>query len=141
MKKIFLLFAMVSIAASVNAQSNDGAVEFLPPGPHIKFSIESHDFGDITQGDKVSYTFEFTNDGDAPLILSNVKTTCGCTAPSWPREPIMPGTSSKIDVTFNSTGKIGHTNKVITIMSNASNNPETVKIVTNILPKTSETDS
>ena len=133
-----MVFCLLGITASLGQLSNAQGVEFLPPGPHIKFKISSHDFGDITQGEKVAYTFEFTNDGDAPLILSNVQTTCGCTAPSWPREPIAPGQTSKIDVTFNSAGKIGHTNKTITILSNASNNPESVKIVTNILPKPSE---
>jgi len=131
-----IIFFTVSI---VSAQVSDNQpVEFLPPGPHIKFNVTSNDFGDITQGDKVAYTFEFTNDGDTPLLLSNVQTTCGCTASSWPRDPIAPGTSSKIDVTFNSSGKIGHQNKVITIMSNATNNPERVKIITNILPKPTE---
>lgn len=133
MKYIACLLMMVGTLTSFG-QSTEEAVEFLPPGAHIKFAVSSYDFGDITQGDKVEYTFEFINDGDAPLILSNVMTTCGCTASSWPREPIAPGAKSKIDVTFNSTGKIGHQNKVITIMSNASNNPERVKIVTNILP-------
>jgi hypothetical protein len=68
-------------------------------------------------------------------VISNVKTTCGCTASSWPREPIAAGESSTIKVNFNSAGKIGHQNKVVTIMSNASNNPERIKIVTNIIPK------
>ncbi|MGL1885099.1 MAG: DUF1573 domain-containing protein [Reichenbachiella sp.] len=135
MKYTILFFAAILISFTSNAQ--DGA-EFVPPGAHITFAVAAYDFGDITQGDKVSYTFEFTNDGDTPLIISNVLTTCGCTAPSWPREPIAPGTSNKIDVTFNSTGKIGHQNKVITVQSNASNNPERIKIVTNILPKTEE---
>ncbi|MCV9385546.1 DUF1573 domain-containing protein [Reichenbachiella ulvae] len=130
MKKIFL--ALTLALGLTYAQAQDGQ-EIIPPGPHINFVNSSYDFGDITQGDKVAYTFEFTNDGDAPLVISNVRTTCGCTASNWPREAIAPGESSKIDVTFNSRGKIGHQNKVITIMSNASNNPERVKIVTNVL--------
>ncbi|MFY0627513.1 MAG: DUF1573 domain-containing protein [Reichenbachiella sp.] len=134
MNKAFLVLVFVSVSSIAFGQ--DASQEFIPPGPHIAFSNPSYDFGDINQGDKVEYTFEFVNDGDQPVIISNVMTTCGCTASSWPREPIAPGESSKIDVTFNSAGKIGHQNKVITIMSNASNNPERVKIVTNILPKT-----
>lgn len=130
MKYGLLFFTTLLVSFASIAQ--DGA-ELVAPGPHITFDVKSYDFGDITQGDKVAYTFEFTNDGDAPLILSNVKTTCGCTASSWPTEAIAPGAKSKIDVTFNSTGKVGKQNKVITIMSNGSNNPETVKIVTNIL--------
>lgn len=138
MKNILTIIAIVLGTHFASAQVSDQKqVEFIPPGPHINFDVDSHDFGDITQGEKVYYTFEFTNDGDAPLILSNVRTTCGCTASSWPREPIAPGETSKIDVSFNSAGKFGHQNKVITIMSNATNNPEKVKIVTNILAKPS----
>ncbi len=133
MKRAIIILSLTLIAFLGYSQT-----EFLAPGPHIKFETSSYDFGDIVQGDKVEYTFKFTNDGDAPLIISNVLTTCGCTASDWPKEPIAPGASSEIDVTFNSTGKIGHQNKVITIMSNASNNPERVKIVTNILLKKEE---
>ena len=136
MKSILVLISAVLI--SLTSFGQDQPMEILAPGPHINFETSSYDFGDIVQGDKVEYTFNFTNDGDAPLVISNVLTTCGCTASSWPREPILPGKSSQIDVSFNSAGKIGHQNKVITIMSNASNNPERVKIVTNILLKKEE---
>lgn len=104
-------------------------------GAKIVFSEKSFDFGDITQGERVEHVFEFENAGTEPLILSDVRTTCGCTAPEWPREPIAPGTKSKIKVVFNSAGKMGMQNKVITVMSNAVNNPERVKIVTNVMPK------
>ena len=107
-------------------------------GAKIYFAETSFDFGEITQGDKVEHVFEFENTGTEPLILSDVRTTCGCTAPEWPREPVVPGEKSKIKVVFNSTGKMGMQNKVITVMSNAVNNPARVKIVTNVLAKDSE---
>ena len=103
-------------------------------GPKISFTEKSYDFGEITQGEKVEHIFEFENVGNEPLILSDVRTTCGCTAPEWPREPIAPGKTAKIKVVFNSAGKMGMQNKVITVMSNAVNNPERVKIVTNVMP-------
>ena len=103
-------------------------------GPRISFTENSFDFGEITQGTKVEHVFEFENVGNEPLILSDVRTTCGCTAPEWPRDPIAPGKKARLKVVFNSTGKMGMQNKVITVMSNAVNNPERVKIVTNVTP-------
>ena len=107
-------------------------------GPQIYFAETSFDFGDITQGDKVEHVFEFENTGNEPLILTDVRTTCGCTAPEWPREPVIPGAKAQVKVVFNSAGKIGIQNKVITIMSNSVNSPARVKIVTNVLAKASE---
>ncbi|MEM7550101.1 MAG: DUF1573 domain-containing protein [Bacteroidota bacterium] len=103
-------------------------------GAYVTFIEESHDFGDIVQGDVVKYTFNFENTGNEPLILSNVLTTCGCTATQWPRDPIAPGKKGSIDVQFNSTGKMGRQNKVVTVVSNAANNQARVRIVSNVLP-------
>ncbi len=102
-------------------------------GAKIAFSESSFDFGDITQGDRVTHTFAYENTGNEPLILSDVKTTCGCTATNWDREPLAPGETAEITVNFNSRGKMGMQNKVVTIMSNAVNSTERVKIVTNVL--------
>ncbi len=103
-------------------------------GPYITFEETSHDFGDIYQGDKVEYTFTFENTGTEPLIITNVQTTCGCTATDWPREPVLPGKTGSIKVTFDSTGKYGRQNKIISIVSNAVSPLNQVKIVTNVLP-------
>jgi len=107
-------------------------------GAKIYFTETSFDFGEITQGDRVEHVFEFENTGTEPLILSDVRTTCGCTAPDWPREPVAPGTKAELKVMFNSTGKMGMQNKVITVMSNAVNSPARIKIVTNVLAKNTE---
>jgi len=131
MKKFVLVLFLALFASSmVNAQ--DAGTE---KKAEVKFEVAKHDFGDITQGDQVQYVFKFKNTGTAPLVLTNVATTCGCTAPEWPREPIMAGESGEITVKFNSAGKMGMQNKVITIYSNAVNNPERVTIITNVLPK------
>lgn len=138
MKKILLLSAVLLFTFQLHAQSsvkNNEAVE----GPQITFADNSHDFGDIEQGQKVNYVFKFENTGTEPLILSNVLTTCGCTATSWPREPLAPGESSEIAVSFNSAGKMGKQNKVVTVVSNAVNAQERVKIITNVLPKKDST--
>lgn len=104
-------------------------------GPDFKFEKTTHDFGDIHQGDKVEHIFTFTNSGNEPLIISNVLTTCGCTAPSYPKEPVKPGESADIKIDFNSTGKMGKQNKIITILSNAVNQKTQLSITANVLPK------
>jgi len=132
MKKILVLFiGLFVIAATATAQKEISTED----GPKITFAEESHNFGDIVQGTKVEHTFKFENSGTEPLILSNVLTTCGCTASSWPREPIAPGGEGEIVVTFNSAGKMGKQNKVVTVVSNGVNPQERVRIVTNVLPK------
>lgn len=127
--KFALLLMLVSTLVLGQEQSEQ------PPGPYMTFEATSHDFGDIYQGDKVEHTFHFENTGDAPLVITNIKVTCGCTATDWSRDPILPGEESSITVKFNSAGKLNKQNKVITIVSNAANPLPQVKIVTNVLPK------
>ena len=124
---LFPLFIILLFLSSVFAQGDNG--------PDIKFDEIKHDFGDIIQGDKVEHYFKFTNVGKEPLIISRIVTTCGCTAPTWPEKPVKPGESGKIKIVFNSTGKIGRQNKVVTILSNSVNQKEQLFIVANIIPK------
>jgi hypothetical protein len=128
MKKLALLFSffVLALATQVNAQD---------AGPVITFKENSKDFGDIEQGQQVSHTFVLTNTGKQPLIISNVAATCGCTVPSWPKEPVAPGKSAEIKVSFNSAGKVGKQNSVVRIYSNASEPIEKVSLISNVLTK------
>ena len=117
MKKITLVLAFLLANLAVLAQAKKE--NHSTSGPVMAFAEDRYEFGDIPEGDKVEHTFEFENSGNEPLIISNVLTTCGCTVPEWPREPIPPGGTGKIDVVFNSTNKSGVQNKVITVLSNA----------------------
>lgn len=131
MKQILFLLAFVMVSTAVMAQSTtkvNGAV--------ITFKKKTHDFGDITEGDRVEHTYKFTNTGNEPLILTDVQVTCGCTVPKWPRNPIMPGQEGEILVAFNSASKFGKQNKVITIVSNATNaDGSQISFTTNVLQK------
>ncbi len=127
MKKIFALLIFISTAGFAQEEAS-------VPGPAITFEEGSFDFGDIYQGDKVEHIFNFENTGDSPLIITNVQTTCGCTATNWEREPILPGAKSSIKVSFNSAGKMARNNKVITIISNSVAPLNQIKIVANVLP-------
>lgn len=133
MKKQLVLIALLSFTLGVFAQQANAQKE---SGPVITFEKKSHDFGDITQGDKVEETFKFTNTGTEPLIITNVQVTCGCTTPKWPRDPIPPGGKGEITVGFNSAGKSGRQNKVITVVSNAANSDGSqFTLITNVLEK------
>jgi Protein of unknown function (DUF1573) len=91
-----------------------------PKGPTttIKFDEEDYNFGKVAQGQTVEHSFEFTNTGKEPLIISECHASCGCTIPDWPRDPIPPGAKSKIGVKFNTTGKSNEQKKVVTITAN-----------------------
>jgi Protein of unknown function (DUF1573) len=101
----------------------------------ISFTEKEHDFEEIRQGDIVEHTFHFKNTGKLPLVIAGVQTTCGCTATKWSNQPIMPEASGSITVQFNSSGKQGIQNKVVTVKSNASNQIERIVIKANILTK------
>ncbi|MDN5204972.1 DUF1573 domain-containing protein [Fulvivirgaceae bacterium BMA10] len=136
MRKLILCAVMTLVA--VGAWAQDEKNTETVSGPKIVFAENKYDFKDITQGDKVSHTFQFENVGNEPLIISDVLTTCGCTVPQYPKEPIAPGKSGKIDVVFNSRGKQGVQNKVVTIVSNAVNSRARVSLVGNVLPAKSD---
>lgn len=86
--------------------------------PAMKFETEAHDFGKIKQGDKVTYEYKYTNTGKSPLIIKEAFATCGCTTPEVSKEPIQPGQTSTVKVTFNSAGKSGLQDKLITVVAN-----------------------
>lgn len=119
MKKVLFSLMMMFVAAigtsSVVAQ--DGA--------KISFTKEVHDYGTIENGANGQCTFEFKNTGNAPLIIANAVGSCGCTVPTWPKEPIAPGAKASITVKYD-TKRTGSINKTITITSNATDEPTKV---------------
>ena len=99
----------------------------------FQFEVESFDFGTVEEGDKAEKTFTFKNTGNQPIILSNVRASCGCTTPNWTREPVMPGQTGKIEVSYNSAGRPGAFNKTITITSNATEANKVLTIRGNVV--------
>lgn len=100
----------------------------------MQFETSAFDFKVLHQGEKMTRSFEFKNTGNLPLIVQNVLTTCGCTVPEWPTEPVAPGATGQIKVIFDSTAKIGRQNKVITIRSNAKSGDVHLRISGMVLP-------
>jgi len=121
MKKLLFSLALVFIAGlGAKAVAQDVA-----SGAQIDFEKETHDYGNVEFGGNGQCTFIFKNTGNAPLIISNAKGSCGCTVPSWPKEPIAPGKTGTITVKYD-TKRPGAINKSVTITSNAGNEPTKV---------------
>lgn len=136
-KLLIIILALASIAAcksdtktntdeviqSVRSIGSDEIITEARPIDSInvaKMSFEESrfNFGKVDEGETVKRTFEFTNTGREPLVISNAKSTCGCTVPVWPKEPVGVGESGTIEVSFNTTGKRNNQTKPVTITAN-----------------------
>ena len=135
MKKYSILGVLVLIGSLAFAQEAAKPAPVLKvDGPVLTLETSSHDFGSITQGDVVERVFKFKNTGNQPLIITNIQTSCGCTTPVWPRDPIMPGGSGEIKVGFNSAGKLNKQTKTLPILSNSVNDAS-ITFTTTVLTK------
>lgn len=104
--------------------------------PKIEFDKIEHNFGTINEGDVVETEFIVKNIGESDLIIADAKGSCGCTVPNPPKEPIAPGSSAPIKVSFNSSGKPGNQSKTVTLTTNTENGRETFTIRAEVTPKT-----
>ncbi len=100
--------------------------------PVIKFDNMEHDFGTIKQGDKVEHIYKFTNEGTTDLVISQVKPSCGCTAPDWTKTPVKPGEQGEIKVVFDSNGKSGKQSKTVNVHSNTESGTDILKFTATI---------
>ncbi|HTF04169.1 MAG TPA: DUF1573 domain-containing protein [Bacteroidia bacterium] len=103
---------MVNITATASGNAPTGKAPFM------KLEKEKHDFGKISQGERVSTEFKFKNTGGSDLVISDAHGSCGCTVPDYPRKPIPPGGEDVIKVEFNSEGKSGKQEKTVTLTTN-----------------------
>ena len=128
-------FALVALSFNSSAQ-----IELIDPsavgsGAKIEFTQDTYDYDEVKYGGDGYCTFTFKNTGDTPLVLGNVKGSCSCTVPEWPKTPIAPGETGELRVKYN-TQNPGAINKSVTINSNAVNTPvKIVRIKGNVLPK------
>jgi len=104
--------------------------------PVFSFETDNHEFGEIIQGEKVSYAFKFKNTGKVPLVISSASASCGCTVPEYTKTPVEPGAEGSINVTFNSEGKAGMVSKTVTLIANTIPNTKVLTISADIqVPK------
>ena len=100
--------------------------------PVFQFDTSSHNFGNMIEGEKISYAFRFKNVGKGELVIRAAQGSCGCTVPEYPKEPIKPGDGGIINVTFDSDGKEGFQEKTITLISNTLPNTYVLTITGNV---------
>jgi len=125
MKKILLLVCVLAFNFNIFSQEKTAK---------INFKTTEIDYGVIEKGSNGIRDFEFTNDGNSPLIITNVKSTCGCTIPKKPNKPILPGESEKIQVKYD-TNRVGFIRKSIIVSSNAQNPTVILKITGKVTNK------
>lgn len=128
MKRILQSLLIFSLVVAFNSAMAQKA--------KIVFEETSHNFGTIKESAGLAKTtFKFKNEGEAPLVLSNVRASCGCTTPKWTREPIAPGKEGTIDVTYNPKRRPGSFSKSITVSSNAENSSVVLRISGKVEPR------
>ena len=117
-----------------DVMKRDAALKNMPK-TSFEFENSKHDFGKMVDGQKARWAWKFKNTGPNPLMISNVQTSCGCTAPFFPKDPIMPGATDSVVLEFNSAGKEGHVNKNALVIANVDNSPYSIGFVAEVSPK------
>jgi hypothetical protein len=118
---LFTLLTIVSCSNGGRKQTGEGETTLSSSDTaSIVFTEYVHDFGKVISGEKVAYTFSFENRGNAPLVISQATTTCGCTVSKYSRKPVSPGGSGTIEVIFDSSDRSGRQSKIVTVRSNAT---------------------
>lgn len=123
MKKLAIFLFVSTFALTVHAQEKVAKIEFKE---------DTIDYGEIAQGSDGVRVFEFTNTGDAPLVISNVSSSCGCTVPKWTSDPVQPGQKGSIKVKYD-TKRVGPIRKTVTVSSNAETPTIALKIKGKVL--------
>ncbi len=142
-ERLFFLVIFGITVALVSCQQTSGSGQTKSQGlneqhddegtPVMKFAVESHDFGDITPGEKVSYTFTYTNEGEANLVIVSASASCGCTVPKYNKNPLQPGKKGYVEVVFDSSGRSGKQVKTVAIRSNSKPPVKVLQIQANIV--------
>jgi hypothetical protein len=133
---IALVFGVMFIGCGQQKKesaNSDGSVSKSESPPKIEFEQVYYDFGSMKQGEKVSYSFEFTNTGGSPLVIEEAYATCGCTVPEFSKEPVSPGEKGHVEVIFDSSGRRGNQYKSVVVKTNAPINKKRLTIKAKVL--------
>ena len=133
---ILLAFGLFVLSCnSSNDKNNNIGSHNINGIAEIKFDTTYHNFGSLIQGEQASFTFKFENTGTADLIINDAYSTCGCTIPTYSKEPIAPGTKGKIEVVFDSAGKRGVQYKTVVLKLNTKIKEKSLAIKANVVEK------
>ncbi|MDF2158897.1 DUF1573 domain-containing protein [Algoriphagus sp. CAU 1675] len=132
-EKIAQLESKGSSITPVNAQSTQAADPSTLGS--FEFPEMEYEFGTINEGQIVEHTFNFTNNGEAPLVISNITASCGCTSPDWTKTPVKPGEEGFVKVVFNSTAKSGAQAPTVTIQANTNPTVTRLRLKGTVTPK------
>lgn len=143
MKRNFFVLGILALVTFTSCQPKDSSkigTDLVTVGGDskgglavMKFETEKHDFGRISQGERVTYAFRFKNTGGSSLLISDAHGSCGCTVPSYPKKPVAPGEEAVIDVEFNSEGKKDHQEKTVTLITNCEPNTVVLTITADVM--------
>lgn len=128
---IMLIFGFFALSCNNNNKINSNT-NITSGIARIQFDTTYHDFGNLIQGEKVSYTFKFKNIGNTNLIIKDAYSTCGCTVPSYSKELVAPGKGGEIEVVFDSTGKHGVQYKTVILELNTLAKEKSLAIRANV---------
>ncbi len=117
---LLLIALLVGIQSFAQGAKTESPAIVAADGAVMTFTEKTFEYGKVKQGDVVEHTFTFENTGNAPLLITNAKSTCGCTVPIYPKSPILPGETEEIKVRFNTKGKQGKQKKPIMIEANTT---------------------
>ncbi|WP_369047558.1 DUF1573 domain-containing protein [Tenacibaculum sp. UWU-22] len=150
MKKVIVAFAFVVFAVTLNSCKKGSATskvksenvvnaekrdnDISKGSPVVSFDKTEYNFGTVKEGDIVTTSFKVTNTGKSDLVITRATATCGCTIPTWPREPIAPGESGELKVRFNTRGKKNRQSKTVTLYTNTASGREYVKLSGMVTP-------
>jgi hypothetical protein len=134
---------VVGVKPTDASPAADQAVEPKPEGPlgELSFSETSFDFGTVKEGQIIEHTFNFTNTGEAPLVIQNAQASCGCTVPDWTKTPIPPGGKGFVKAKFDSNGRPNLQKKTVTVVANTWPQQTVLRFQVMVTPKPDQPDA
>lgn len=135
---VYFFFFIFTLSACNSVPDNKEKILDEDKGtPEISFNVMEYDFGRITEGEVVAYTFKYRNTGDGKLLINSATTSCGCTVPRFDKKPLEPGDEGSMEVIFDSSHREGKQTKTITVRSNAKVKVVVLRITAEIINKES----